>query len=111
MKRKLALTLAAAAGMILMSTPSAFAENNQSSEPPSVKASYDCYGFHEVNGGHGWEGGCSVGSGEIRTVTYCTDGSNRLGGWIYARPNPWFVHGDCGSGAFVRWPIHIETRG
>lgn len=111
---KLALLLVAAAGAAFVGVAPASAENAPSVEasaPPSASASYNCYGFHYVNDGHGWAGGCSVGSGEIRTITYCTDGSNRVGGWIYARPNPWLVSGDCGSGAFVTGGIAIETRG
>ena len=111
---KFALALTAAFSAVFVGVAPASAEavsSIEASAPPSASASYNCYGFHYVNGNHGWEGGCSVASGQIRTITYCTDGSNRVGGWIYARPNPWFVSGDCGSAAFVTGGIGIETRG
>jgi hypothetical protein len=39
------------------------------------------------------------------------DGSNRVGGWIGARPNPWFGYGNCGSTADAVGNLTIESRG
>lgn len=101
---------AAALGTLAVGTATASAATPEA-VPQSVTASYNCYGFHLINS-HRWEGGCSVASGSIRTITYCSDGSNRVGGWIGARPNPWFVYGDCGSlSDVVNTGYIVETRG
>ncbi len=42
-----------------------------------------------------WEGYCTVYAGELRTITYCDNGREYVGDWIYVRPEPWFVYGDC----------------
>ncbi|RKT53590.1 hypothetical protein [Saccharothrix australiensis] len=110
--RKLVLALAATAGAALVGAAPAVAgpAEASSSTPPTAAASYNCYGFHKPNP-HRWAGGCSVASGQIRTITYCSDGSNRVGGWIGARPNPWLVYGECGEHLVQNTGFIVETRG
>ncbi|WP_117214177.1 hypothetical protein, partial [Allorhizocola rhizosphaerae] len=73
-----------------------------------VQASYYCYDF--VNHGNRWTGYCRVYSGEIRTITYCSNSAyNSVGAWIGPRTQPWFVYGDCGPSSVVN--IGIQTRG
>ncbi|WP_406633203.1 hypothetical protein [Amycolatopsis sp. WGS_07] len=76
----------------------------------SPTASYDCYGFHKVNDNHRWEGGCYVYSGEIRTITTCDDRTSRVGGWIGARENPWFVYGECAPARVAQNDFQIDQR-
>ncbi|MFD9701190.1 hypothetical protein [Lentzea sp. NPDC059081] len=100
------LALAALGG----TTPALAGSSEPDTTPPAAAANYNCYGFHLVSPSR-WEGGCSVASGQIRTITYCSDGSNRVGGWIGARQDPWFVYGDCGAYLVQNSGFIVETRG
>ncbi|WP_316524800.1 hypothetical protein [Kitasatospora brasiliensis] len=48
-----------------------------------------------ANYGWRWEGYCYVYSGQLRTITYCADGSHTTGLWIGARSQAWSVWGNC----------------
>ncbi|WP_224282473.1 hypothetical protein [Streptomyces sp. LS1784] len=53
------------------------------------------YGWH-------WEGYCYVYSGQLRTITYCADGSHTTGLWIGARPQAWSVWGKCPGSTWTK---------
>jgi hypothetical protein len=72
------------------STTGAAQETSASVPVPAV---WDCYDI--AYQGDRWTGWCQVYSGEMRTITYCANGRVAYGAWIYARPEPWFVYGDC----------------
>ncbi|MFD0273034.1 hypothetical protein ACFVHB_03860 [Kitasatospora sp. NPDC127111] len=76
-------------------------------QPEAVAASYHCtitadYGWR-------WEGSCRIYSGELRTITYCANGTSSTGLWIGARPQPWAVWGNCPGSSWTR--ILFQTRG
>ncbi|MEU1420283.1 hypothetical protein [Kitasatospora sp. NPDC005751] len=73
----------------------------------AVTASYRCtitadYGWR-------WEGNCRIYSGELRTITYCANGTSTTGLWIGARTQPWAVWGNCPGSSWTR--IAFQTRG
>ncbi|MFI2606742.1 hypothetical protein [Kitasatospora sp. NPDC018619] len=63
-------------------------------------AAYHC--VITANYGWRWEGSCNVYSGQLRTVTYCADGSHTTGLWIGARPQAWAVWGNCPGSTWTR---------
>ncbi|MFI6843888.1 hypothetical protein OG535_31230 [Kitasatospora sp. NBC_00085] len=75
--------------------------------PEAITASYHCtitadYGWR-------WEGNCRIYSGELRTITYCANGTSTTGLWIGARSQPWAVWGNCPGSSWTR--IVFQTRG
>ncbi|TYC77464.1 hypothetical protein [Streptomyces sp. CB01881] len=75
--------------------------------PAAVTASYHCtitadYGWR-------WEGNCRIYSGQLRTITYCANGTSTTGLWIGARPEPWAVWGNCPGSSWTR--IVFQSRG
>lgn len=48
----------------------------------AVTASYHC--VITANYGWRWEGKCTIYSGELRTITYCANGTSSTGLWIGA---------------------------
>ncbi|MFC5663399.1 hypothetical protein ACFP3U_10460 [Kitasatospora misakiensis] len=75
--------------------------------PVAITADYKCtitadYGWR-------WEGNCRIASGELRTITYCANGTSSTGLWIGARPEPWAVWGNCPNSSWTR--IRFESRG
>lgn len=40
-----------------------------------------------------WEEYCDVYSGQLRTITYCADGTTRIGDWV--GPGHWRLYGYC----------------
>ncbi|MFJ9604994.1 hypothetical protein ACIRS1_01395 [Kitasatospora sp. NPDC101176] len=75
--------------------------------PGVTAASYRC--VITADYGWRWEGRCNVYSGQLRTVTYCADGSHTTGLWIGARPQAWDVWGNCPGSSWTR--ILFQTRG
>ncbi|MER7752151.1 hypothetical protein [Kitasatospora sp. NPDC097643] len=75
--------------------------------PAVAAASYHCVITHDY--GWRWEGYCNVYSGELRTITYCADGSHTTGLWIGARPQAWDVWGNCPGSSWTR--IVFQSRG
>ncbi|MFJ9691004.1 hypothetical protein [Kitasatospora sp. NPDC101183] len=75
--------------------------------PEVAAASYHC--VITADYGWRWEGYCNVYSGELRTITYCADGTNTVGLWIGARPEAWDVWGNCPGSSWTR--IVFQTRG
>ncbi|MQS15069.1 hypothetical protein F7Q99_23090 [Streptomyces kaniharaensis] len=73
----------------------------------SITASYHC--VITADYGWRWEGECNVYSGQLRTITYCADGSHTTGLWIGARPQAWDVWGNCPGSSWTR--IVFQTRG
>ncbi|MFJ2862284.1 hypothetical protein [Kitasatospora sp. NPDC087314] len=70
-------------------------------------ASYHCV----ITADYGWRwvGYCNVYSGELRTITYCANGSHTTGLWIGARPQAWDVWGNCPGSSWTK--IVFQTRG
>ncbi|MBV6697210.1 hypothetical protein KV557_08755 [Kitasatospora aureofaciens] len=110
------VTAAAALGVLGTTTLPAAAEPatdqtviaGASAALPSVAtASYHC--VITANYGWRWEGYCNVYSGEMRTITYCADGSHTTGLWIGARPEAWDVWGNCPGSTWTR--IVFQSRG
>ncbi|MFE2721186.1 hypothetical protein [Kitasatospora sp. NPDC059327] len=73
----------------------------------AVTASYRC--VITADYGWRWEGNCRIYSGELRTITYCSNGTSTTGLWIGARPEPWAVWGNCPGSSWTR--IVFQTRG
>ncbi|MER7845256.1 hypothetical protein ABTZ03_15065 [Kitasatospora sp. NPDC096077] len=75
--------------------------------PDIVAASphIDATGYHCVitaNYGWRWEGYCNVYSGQLRTITYCANGTSSVGLWIGARPEAWDVWGNCPGSTWTK---------
>ncbi|MEV7780256.1 hypothetical protein [Kitasatospora sp. NPDC088351] len=73
----------------------------------AIAASYHC--VITANYGWRWEGNCTIYSGELRTITYCANGTSTTGLWIGARPQPWAVWGNCPGSSWTR--IAFQSRG
>ncbi|MFF1907078.1 hypothetical protein [Kitasatospora sp. NPDC058218] len=73
----------------------------------AVTASYRC--VITADYGWRWEGNCRIYSGELRTITYCANGTSTTGLWIGARTEPWAVWGNCPNSSWTR--IVFQTRG
>ncbi|MFJ9952314.1 hypothetical protein [Kitasatospora sp. NPDC091207] len=73
----------------------------------AVTASYRC--VITADYGWRWEGNCRIYSGELRTITYCANGTSTTGLWIGARSEPWAVWGNCPGSSWTR--IVFQTRG
>ncbi|MEU6232757.1 hypothetical protein [Kitasatospora sp. NPDC047058] len=73
----------------------------------AVTASYHC--TITANYGWRWEGSCRIYSGELRTITYCANGTSSTGLWIGARPEPWAVWGNCPGSRWTR--VVFQSRG
>ncbi|WP_327682701.1 hypothetical protein [Kitasatospora sp. NBC_00458] len=75
--------------------------------PTAITASYRC--VITADYGWRWEGNCRIYSGELRTITYCANGTSSTGLWIGARPEPWAVWGNCPGSSWTR--IAFQSRG
>ncbi|MEV7923778.1 hypothetical protein [Kitasatospora sp. NPDC088264] len=75
--------------------------------PEVAAASYHC--VITANYGWRWEGYCNVYSGELRTITYCANGTSTTGLWIGARSQAWDVWGNCPGSTWTR--IVFQSRG
>ncbi|MEV6975918.1 hypothetical protein [Kitasatospora sp. NPDC093806] len=75
--------------------------------PVAITASYRC--VITADYGWRWEGNCRIYSGELRTITYCANGTSSTGLWIGARPEPWAVWGNCPGSSWTR--IVFQSRG
>ncbi|MFJ4593016.1 MULTISPECIES: hypothetical protein [unclassified Kitasatospora] len=75
--------------------------------PEVASASYHC--VITANYGWRWEGYCNVYSGELRTITYCANGTSTTGLWIGARSQAWDVWGNCPGSTWTR--IVFQSRG
>ncbi|MEU8510114.1 hypothetical protein AB0C76_00815 [Kitasatospora sp. NPDC048722] len=73
----------------------------------AVTASYHC--VITANYGWRWEGKCNIYSGELRTITYCANGTSSTGLWIGARPAAWDVWGNCPNSTWTR--VLFQSRG
>ncbi|MEE1787521.1 hypothetical protein PUR71_32140 [Streptomyces sp. SP17BM10] len=73
----------------------------------AATASYHC--VITANYGWRWEGKCNVYSGELRTITYCANGTSSTGLWIGARPAAWDVWGNCPNSTWTR--VLFQSRG
>ncbi|MGW2250480.1 hypothetical protein ACWCXH_09795 [Kitasatospora sp. NPDC001660] len=73
----------------------------------AITASYHCV----ITADYGWRwvGKCNIYSGELRTITYCANGTYTVGLWIGARPAAWDVWGNCPGSSWTR--IVFQTRG
>ncbi|WP_030234219.1 hypothetical protein [Streptomyces sp. NRRL S-350] len=76
-------------------TPGAVAASNTVAASP-----YHC--VITANYGWRWEGYCNVYSGQLRTITYCANGSHTTGLWIGARPQAWDVWGNCPGSSWTK---------
>lgn len=111
---KIGVTVAALAGLLLLTMAPASAAGAdqafsgvQSAPVSSTEASWDC--VITADYGWRWEGSCQGYSGELRTITYCANGTSTVGAWIQARPAPWFVYGNCSGSSWTG--IDFQTRG
>ncbi|MEE1824618.1 hypothetical protein [Streptomyces sp. BE20] len=75
--------------------------------PAAITASYHC--VITADYGWRWEGNCRIYSGELRTITYCANGTSSTGLWIGARTEPWAVWGNCPGSSWTR--IAFQSRG
>ncbi|MFJ1931266.1 hypothetical protein ACIOGZ_01130 [Kitasatospora sp. NPDC088160] len=75
--------------------------------PEVAAASYHC--VITANYGWRWEGYCNVYSGELRTITYCANGTSTTGLWIGARSQAWDVWGNCPGSTWTK--IVFQSRG
>ncbi|MFF2044906.1 hypothetical protein ACFVVX_31280 [Kitasatospora sp. NPDC058170] len=75
--------------------------------PTAVTASYNC--VITADYGWRWEGNCRIYSGELRTITYCANGTSSTGLWIGARSQPWAVWGNCPGSSWTH--IDFQSRG
>ncbi|MEV7024127.1 hypothetical protein [Kitasatospora sp. NPDC093558] len=73
----------------------------------AITASYHC--VITADYGWRWEGKCNIYSGELRTITYCANGTSSTGLWIGARPEAWDVWGNCPNSTWTR--VLFQTRG
>ncbi|GHF33940.1 hypothetical protein GCM10018790_09540 [Kitasatospora xanthocidica] len=83
-------------------TPAAVAASNTVAASPYRCAITANYGWR-------WEGYCYVYSGQLRTITYCADGTHSTGLWIGARPQAWDVWGNCPGSSWTK--IVFQWRG
>ncbi|MFD0398169.1 hypothetical protein ACFVHI_08810 [Kitasatospora sp. NPDC127121] len=75
--------------------------------PEVAAASYHCV----ITADYGWRwvGYCNVYSGELRTITYCANGTSTTGLWIGARSQAWDVWGNCPGSSWTK--IVFQSRG
>ncbi|MEU4801699.1 hypothetical protein [Actinosynnema sp. NPDC023587] len=88
-------------------SPNAEAQARPAAQAAAPEASWDCTITAYL--GWRWEGWCTGYSGELRTITYCANGTSSTGDWIQPRPAAWFVYGNC-SGSTVT-SVDFQTRG
>ncbi|MBO1420004.1 hypothetical protein [Streptomyces sp. FH025] len=103
--------MAAAAALGLLGTatpPAAAASGHHRIVTPGAAAAWPSItatGYHCVitaNYGWRWEGYCNVYSGQLRTITYCANGTYSVGLWIGARPQAWAVWGNCPGSTWTK---------
>ncbi|MFD5461298.1 hypothetical protein ACFWIQ_00530 [Kitasatospora sp. NPDC127059] len=70
------------------------------SSPEVTATGYHC--VITANYGWRWEGYCNVYSGQLRTITYCANGTSSVGLWIGARPQAWDVWGNCPGSTWTK---------
>ncbi|MGW6915273.1 hypothetical protein ACWGB8_15865 [Kitasatospora sp. NPDC054939] len=102
-----ATTLPATATTLPAPAPAAGEIVAGAADAQAVAASYRC--VITANHGWRWEGNCRIYSGELRTITYCANGTSSTGLWIGARPEPWAVWGNCPGSTWTR--VVFQTRG